>query len=228
MAMSLVAFAGAAQFATIGYVVAGIGWPVIALLTFLLNARHVLYSAALAPWFAGRPVVERAGAAQLLTDESFALSVAHFRRLGRFDGFGYWYAAIVTTLIPWNIATLAGVTIGASIVDPSRLGIDVIFPAAMAGLAVLLISGRRELVAAGAGAAIGVVVSLAVSTTAGVIAGGVLGPFVGLLVPPAKANEAAPIGTEASARLYGMPEGIPESLVDDEPGAGGDTPQAPR
>ena len=136
--MSLIAFAGAAQFATIGYVAGGIGWPVIALLTFLLNARHVLYSAALAPWFAGRPVAERAGAAQLLTDESFALSVAHFRRLGRFDGFGYWYAAIVTTLIPWNLATLAGVTIGASIVDPSRLGIDVIFPAAMAGLAVLL------------------------------------------------------------------------------------------
>ena len=74
------------------------------------------------------------------------------------------------------------------------LGIDVIFPAAMAGLAVLLISGRRELVAAGAGAAIGVVVSLTVSTTAGVIAGGVLGPFVGLLVPPAKAR-----GTEAIA-----------------------------
>ena len=218
MAMSLIAFAGAAQFATIGYVAAGIGWPVIALLTFLLNARHVLYSAALAPWFAGRPVAERAGAAQLLTDESFALSVAHFRRLGRFDGFGYWYAAIVTTLIPWNLATLAGVTIGASIVDPSRLGIDVIFPAAMAGLAVLLISGRRELVAAGAGAAIGVVVSLAVSTTAGVIAGGVLGPFVGLLVPPAKAHETAPIGTEASARRYGMPEGIPESHAGDEPG----------
>jgi len=210
MAMSLVAFAGAAQFATIGYVVAGIGWPVIALLTFLLNARHVLYSAALAPWFADRPIAERAGAAQLLTDESFALSVAHFRRLGRFDGFGYWYAAIVTTLIPWNVATLAGVTIGASIVDPSRLGIDVIFPAAMAGLAVLLISGRRELVAAGAGGVIGVAVSLLVSTTAGVIAGGILGPFVGLLVPPAKAQESAPIGSEASARRYAMPDAMPE------------------
>jgi len=210
MAMSLIAFAGAAQFATIGYVVAGLGWPAIALLTFLLNARHVLYSAALAPWFVGRPVGERAAAAQLLTDESFALSTAHFRRLGRFDGFGYWYAAIVTTLIPWNLATLAGVMIGAAIVDPARLGIDVIFPAAMAGLAVLLISGRRELVAAVAGAVIGVVVSITVSTTVGVIAGGVLGPFLGLLVPKAEANETAPLGSAASARRYGMPEGVPE------------------
>jgi hypothetical protein len=110
------------------------------------------------------------------------------------------------------------VTIGASIVEPSRLGIDVIFPAAMAGLAVLLISGRRELVAAGAGAAIGVVVSLTVSTTAGVIAGGVLGPFVGLLVSPAKAQEVAPLGSEASARRYSMPDAMPDPLAGDEPG----------
>jgi branched chain amino acid efflux pump len=216
MAMSLIAFAGAAQFAAIGYVAAGISWPVIAVLTFLLNARHVLYSAALAPWFAKTPVAERAAAAQLLTDESFALSTAHFRRLGRFDGFGYWYAAIVCTLIPWNLATLAGVTIGAAIVDPARLGIDVIFPAAMAGLAVLLISGRRELVAAVSGAVIGVVVSLLVSTTVGVIAGGVVGPLVGLLVPKADAHEVAPLGSGPSARRYAMPEGVPESLTPDQ------------
>ena len=55
MAMSLIAFGGAAQFAAIGYVAAGVSWPAIGFLTFLLNARHVLYSAALAP------VVPRAG-----------------------------------------------------------------------------------------------------------------------------------------------------------------------
>ena len=184
MAMSVIAFAGAAQFAAIGWVTTGLAWPAIALLTFLLNARHVLYSAALAPWFRRRSLAERAVAAHLLTDEAFALAIAHFRRLGRFDAIGYWYAAIVTTLIPWNVATFAGVMIGDAIVDPNRFGIDVIFPAAMAGLAVGLLAERREVVAALAGAAIGVVASLAVSPTIGVIAGGVAGPFVGLLVPP--------------------------------------------
>lgn len=183
MAMSTIAFAGAAQFAVIGYLVAGISWPVIALLTLLLNARHVLYSAALAPWFRGRPIAERAVAAHLLTDESFALAIAHFRRFGRFDAIGYWYPAVVATLIPWNVATFAGVTLGAAIVDPASLGIDVIFPAAMGGLAVGLVTGRRELAAAVGGGLIAVGVSLAVSTTVGVIAGGVLGPFVGLAVP---------------------------------------------
>ncbi len=184
MAMSLIAFGGAAQFAAIGYVASGLAWPAIGLLTFLLNARHVLYSAALAPWFRDRSFAERAAAAQHLTDESFALAIAHFKRLGRFDAIGYWYPAIVTTLIPWNIATFAGVTIGDAIVEPNRFGIDVIFPAAMAGLAVGLVSGRRELVAALAGAAIGVASSLVISPTIGIIAGGVLGPLVGLLVLP--------------------------------------------
>jgi predicted branched-subunit amino acid permease len=181
--MSLIAFAGAAQFAAIGYVVAGVSWPVIGLLTLLLNARHVLYSAALAPWFQGRSFVERAVAAHLLTDEAFALSIAHFRRLGRFDAFGYWYAAIVTTLIPWNLATIAGAVLGAAIVNPASLGIDVIFPAAMGGLAVGLVTGRRELAAAIAGAVIGVATTLVISSTVGVIAGGIVGPLVGLALP---------------------------------------------
>ena len=102
--------------------------------------------------------------AHLLTDEAFALSIAHFQRIGRADDRGYWIGAVVATFIPWNLATLAGVTLGGQIADPSRLGLDVVFPAAMAGLCVGLITGRRELVAAAVGATVGVVVSLAVGT----------------------------------------------------------------
>ena len=98
--------------------------------------------------------------AHLLTDEAFALTIAHFERLGRADERGYWIAAVLSTFIPWNLATLAGVTIGGQIPDPARFGLDVVFPAAMVGLAVGLITGRRELVAALAGAIIGVTVSL--------------------------------------------------------------------
>ena len=45
--MSTIVFAGAAQFAAVGYVASGLPWPGIILLTALLNARHLLYSAAL-------------------------------------------------------------------------------------------------------------------------------------------------------------------------------------
>lgn len=183
-AMSLFAFSGAAQFVAIGYIVGGVSWLAIVGLTAFLNARHMLYAAALAPYVADRPRWLRAGMAQVLTDEAFALAIAHFRRIGRGDVRGYWMGAIISTFIPWNLATLVGVTIGGSIPEPARFGLDVIFPAAMGGLAVGLITGRRELVAAVAGAAVGVGVALAWDPAAGIIAGGVLGPAVGIAVRP--------------------------------------------
>jgi 4-azaleucine resistance transporter AzlC len=183
-AMSVLVFGGASQFVAVGYVLGGFSWLTIVLLTAFLNARHLLYAAALAPYLAHEPKPLRAALAHLLTDEAFALAIAHFRRIGRGDVRGYLIGAVVSTFIPWNVATLVGVTIGGSIPDPSRFGLDVIFPAAMGGLAVGLVTGRRELVAALAGAVIGVAVGLASDPAAGIIAGGVVGPLVGMAVRP--------------------------------------------
>ena len=151
LAMSALVLAGAAQFAAIGLVVGGVPWAAIVLLTALLNARHLLYSAALAPWLARRSRRQRAAMAHVLTDETFALALPLFRRLGRADLPGYWLAAAFV-VVPWVAANVVGYLGGQGIPDPSRLGLDVVFPAAMAGLAAGLVSGRRELVAAGAGA----------------------------------------------------------------------------
>lgn len=197
LAMSVLVFAGAAQFAAVGYVAAGLPWPGIVLLTALLNARHILYSASIAPWFAGRPFALRAVAAHVLTDEAYALAMAHFRRVRRADLWGYWFGAIAVTFIPWNVAALAGGIVGGSIPEPEQLGIDVIFPAAMLGLAVGLIGGRREIVAAIVGAGVGVGVGLLVGPAVGIIAGGVVGPAVGLAVPERVALEKAPLGPNA-------------------------------
>lgn len=205
MAMSTIVFAGAAQFAAVGYVAAGLPWPGIILLTALLNARHLLYSAALGPWLRQVPFLSRVGMAHLLTDEAFALSIGHFRRVGHADVRGYWIGAIASTFIPWNLATLAGVLIGGQIPDPNRFGIDVIFPAAMIGLSAGLITGRRELVAAIVGGVAGVGLALLTSPAVGIIAGGLLGPAAGLLVPAREAHETAPLGTTVSAEHYAMP-----------------------
>jgi len=183
-AMSAVVFAGAAQFAAVGYVLGGFSWLGVVLLTAFVNARHALYSAAFVPYVADRPLPYRAVLAHFLTDEAFALSLAHFRRLGRADMWGFWWAAIVADFIPWNLATLAGVIVGGQIPDPNIYGLDVIFPAAMAGLAVGLVTGRRELVAAISGATIGVAVGLAWDPAAGVLAGGLIGPLLGLVTAP--------------------------------------------
>src|SRR6476659_7421423 len=196
VAMSTIVYAGAAPFAAVGYVASGLAWPGIVLLTALLNARHLLYSAAMRPWLRDVPLARRAVMAHLLTDESFALSISHFRRIGRTDERGYWIGAIVATFIPWNLATLGGVVLGAQIPEPGRLGIDVIFPAAMIGLAVGLITGRRQLVAAIVGDGIAVTVALVSSPSIGIVAGGSIGPLVALLVPKGFAAESAPLDTQ--------------------------------
>ena len=183
-AMGVLVFAGASQFVAVGYVLGGFSWLAIVLLTAFLNARHMLYAAALAPYLSDTPRPMRAVMAHVLTDEAFALAIAHFRRIGRADVPGYWLGAIVSIFVPWNVATLVGVTIGGSIPDPARFGLDVIFPAAMGGLAVGLITGRRELVAAVSGAVVGVAIGLAWDPAAGIIAGGVIGPVVGMAVQP--------------------------------------------
>lgn len=193
-AMSLLVFAGASQFAAVGYVASGFGWIAIVFLTGLLNARHFLYSAAIAPYFEREKPQTRAVIAHVLTDEAFAMSLAHFQRIGRGDRYGYWLAAVVIMFIPWNLASLAGVLVGGAIPDPNRFGLDVIFPAAMAGIAVALIVGRRELVAAISGAVIGVALGLAFDPAIGIVGGGLFGPVVAMLAlrTPATADELPP------------------------------------
>jgi 4-azaleucine resistance transporter AzlC len=211
-AMSILVFAGASQFVAIGYVAGGFSWLAIVGLTAFLNARHLLYSAALAPYVADRPRWVRAVMAHAMTDEAFALAIAHWRRIGRADVPGYWIGAVVSTFIPWNLATIIGVTIGGSIPDPARFGLDVIFPAAMGGLAVGLITGRRELVAAVTGAVIGVAIALAWDPSAGIIAGGVIGPLAGIFVKPGKGEH-----QREGQVLFG-----PEPAHDHVPGPGHD------
>jgi 4-azaleucine resistance transporter AzlC len=193
LAMSLIVLAGASQFAAVGFIIQGLPWAAIVLLTFLLNARHLLYAAALAPWLHRRSRVERAAMAHVLTDESFAVSLAHFKRIGWGDGRGYWLGAAFI-VIPWPIATLVGYFGGEAIPSPQTLGLDVIFAATMACLAVAVVTGRRELAAAIAGAVIAVVVALASSSAVGIVAGGIGGPLFGLLVPhrPSDGPVAAP------------------------------------
>ncbi len=191
-AMSVFGFAGAAQFAAVGYVSAGLPWLPIVVLTFFLNARHLLYSASLAPRLRHVPFLQRAAMAHVLTDEAFALAAAHFHRVGRADVPGYWIGAVLGVFIPWNLATLAGVALGGAIPDPSRFGLDIVFPAAMAGLAVGLMTGRREVVAAAAGGVIGVLGSLSMGPAIGIVVGGLVGPFVGMAVPVARPPGDAP------------------------------------
>ncbi|MDP9270658.1 MAG: AzlC family ABC transporter permease [Chloroflexota bacterium] len=188
LAMSIVVSAGSSQFAAVGLIAAGSSWLVIVGLTALINARHLLYSAAIAPWLAARRPLERLAMAHYLTDETFAVSLAHFRRLGRTDVAAYW---IAVAMIPgaWVAATALGVIAGAAIPDPWVMGLDVIFPAMMAGLAVALVASRPELAAAVLGAVIGLLAAVAWGAAVGVVAGGLVGAGIASFVPGSTPDE---------------------------------------
>jgi 4-azaleucine resistance transporter AzlC len=182
-AMSLIVFAGGSQFAVLGYIGAGAPWLSILLVTALINSRHLLYGAALSPYVANLPARVRAAMAYPLSDETFALTVSHFRRIGYVDVRGYFLVGLGMSVLPWVAASIVGAALAGSIAKPSVFGLDVIFPAAIAGLAVGLITGRRELVAAVTGGIVGVATGLAVDPSAGIVAGGILGPIVAMLLP---------------------------------------------
>lgn len=179
IAFSSILFAGAAQYAAVGLLAVATPWPSIIVLVWLLNARHLLYSASVAPYTAKLSLRRRAGLAFLLTDEAFALTTAHIARLGRLDLPGAWYAGL-TIFIPWNVATIAGWLAGAALPDPATIGLDVVFAAAMAGLALGLVKDRAALVALIVGSGSAVIAALVLTTSAAIMVGGLLGPLAGL------------------------------------------------
>jgi 4-azaleucine resistance transporter AzlC len=181
VASCLIVLAGGAQFTAAGLVMGHASWAAIAGVTLLVNARHLLYAAAIAPYTADRPLRERAVMAHFLTDETFALSLAHFRRIGRFDAGGYWVAA-VAIVVPWTLGSAIGFIAGGS-VDTHRLGLDVAFPAAMAGLSLGMVSGRRDVAAAGGAVLVAVPVALVAGVSVGLVAGAVIGPLIGMAIP---------------------------------------------
>jgi predicted branched-subunit amino acid permease len=187
-AMSLIVFAGGSQFAVLGYIGAGAPWLSMLFVTALINSRHLLYGAALSPYVANLPARVRAAMAYPLSDETFALTVSHFRRIGYVDVRGYFLVGLGLSVAPWVAASVVGAALAGIIAEPAVFGLDVVFPAAMAGLAVGLITDRRDIAAAISGALVGVAVGLLVDPAAGIVAGGVVGPIVGMLVPAAEVS----------------------------------------
>lgn len=179
IAFSSILFAGASQFAALGLLAVNTPWPSIVLLVWLLNARHLLYSASVAPYTAQLSRRLRAGLAYLLTDEAFALTTAHIARLGRIDVPAAWYAGL-TIFVPWNGATIAGWLAGAALPNPALFGLDVVFAAAMAGLAIGLVKDRAALLALVVGCVSAVAAALVVDSSAAILLGGLLGPLAGL------------------------------------------------
>lgn len=154
-AMSVFVYAGASQFIGVSMIASGVAPLTIALTTLLVNLRHVLMSAALAPYMGH---IRRSRAAALsffVTDESFAVSEAAFRRDGRADAM-YMVGLYVTAYASWVLATTAGAVIGGAFVVPDALGLEFALPAMFIGLLAGQLREKTGVLVAGVAGAIAV------------------------------------------------------------------------
>jgi 4-azaleucine resistance transporter AzlC len=138
--MSVLVFAGGAQFAAIemwSYPV-----PIAAILfsTLLVNARHVLMGASLAPKTRGFSSAQRYLGFFFLTDEAWAL--AERRAVERTVTPAYWFACAAMLPSVWIGSSIVGAVIGAFLGDPKRFGADFAFTALFIGLVAGFNKGR--------------------------------------------------------------------------------------
>jgi 4-azaleucine resistance transporter AzlC len=124
--MSLFVYAGSAQFIAVDLLGAGISAAAIIATTFLVNLRHFLFSASLAPYF--REIKQRfiPFISFFITDESFAVSITDAKQ--RPLSYIYYFSLYITAYSAWVLSTIMGATLGNLIPDTKALGFDFALP----------------------------------------------------------------------------------------------------
>lgn len=161
-AMSSIVFAGSAQFMMVQLFSGGAPGMIILLITVVMNLRHALYSASLAPYLSYLARPARTALAYLLTDEAYAVTISRFLRVDdevRANPEGgalrnsrsplrhwYFFGAGLTLWTSWQISTAAGIFLGARI--PSDWSLDFAIPLTFIALLVPDLKDRPSVVAA--------------------------------------------------------------------------------
>ena len=138
--MSLFVFAGSAQFIALGLLAAQVSLPVILLTTLVVNLRHLLYGATLAPRMRGIPEWKKALGAFWLTDESFAVMSLRLKdeptdsALSDLELSEYYFGAAAVMYADWQLSTLAGALFGNFMPGVSTWGLDFAMPVTFIGI----------------------------------------------------------------------------------------------
>lgn len=143
--MSLLVFAGSAQFISITMLGAGLaGWGLIVLTTAMVNLRHLLMGASLAPFVLKQSFSQQAILSFLLTDEAYAITISRVYKAG-YSAL-HQLGASLMLYTTWAISTAAGVIVGGYIPDPLAWGLDFTMPATFLVLLLPRLVDRTSLV----------------------------------------------------------------------------------
>jgi 4-azaleucine resistance transporter AzlC len=152
IAMSILVFGGAAQFASVSILAAGGSLFSAVSAGLLINTRFLPMGLAVAPALKGGPV-RRAAEGQTMVDASWALAN---RGDGMFDR-EMMMGATIPQAAAWWAGTAIGAFAGTLLGDPAALGLDAMFPAFYLALLAEELSERAMLSSALLGAAIAIV-----------------------------------------------------------------------
>lgn len=175
MLLSVVVFAGAAQFMFVGIIAAG-GNPIAAIAAGLLvNARHLPFGFAV--WdVLGTGRLRRILGTHLMVDETVAFALAQPDPRRRRQA--YWFCG-VGLFVCWNVGVLAGAFGGTLVNDTDAFGLDAAFPAVLLALVLPALRDARTRRAVLLGAGVALAVAPLVPAGIAVLAG-LVGVLAGL------------------------------------------------
>jgi len=146
-AMSAIIFAGSAQFMTVQLV--GLTTPaaVMIITAFVINLRHALYSASVAPYVKHLNPAWKTSLAYLLTDEAYAVTITHYQQDGDLQH-KHWYflGSGLALWTSWQLSTAVGVFLGAQV--PASWGLEFTLALTFIALVVPQIKDRPSLLSA--------------------------------------------------------------------------------
>jgi predicted branched-subunit amino acid permease len=176
-------FGGAAQLLAVQLLDAGASAVLVVLAALVVNARMLLYSAALAPHTAGWPTRWRWLGAYLLADPVYALAITRFAGPDADsprDRLRYYLGVGLTMWVAWMGLTGAGVLLGG--VLPASLRLDLAAPLTFLLLLLPMLTSRPAYAAAATGGIVAVATSglpLGLGLLAGAAAGIAVGGYLG-------------------------------------------------
>jgi 4-azaleucine resistance transporter AzlC len=152
--MSSIVFAGSAQFITAQLVRDAVPGLVIVLTIAVVNMRHMLYSASVAPYVRDLPMRWKVLLSYLLTDEAYAVTILNYEKDGS-NPSGHWFflGAGLTLWTSWQISTAIGILLGATM--PESWPLDFALPITFIAIIIPALKDRP---------------AIAASLTAGVVA----------------------------------------------------------
>jgi 4-azaleucine resistance transporter AzlC len=145
--MSSVVFAGSSQFAAAQLIHDSAPALVIVITIAIINLRHMLYSASVAPYIRDLPGRWKGLLAYLLTDEAYAPTIIHYQKDGAASA-GQWFflGAGLALWTTWQISTALGIFLGAAL--PASWPLDFALPLTFIAMVVPALKDRPMAAAA--------------------------------------------------------------------------------